>query len=100
MTDPLAEWVLSFLRLRTSPTQHISRRGLAVACKIAGFGDVSDRQVRKAIEDLRRSHPDGGFILSSSRTGGYWMSSDQQEVELAIAEDVSRIEAARDKIAN
>lgn len=62
--------------------------------------EVDDRVIRRSIEELRRDDPDGALIMSASRSDGYWIASSMSELEAANAEDLSRMDAARQKIAN
>lgn len=50
---------------------------------------ISDRQVRKAIENLRQT-PDGCEIMSSSGWSGYWMLDSLGEWETHYREERSR----------
>lgn len=77
----------------------ISREGLAEEVGARLHAEVDDRLVRKAIEELRQTDPDGALIMSSSSVDGYWIGS-VSELESANAEDLSRIDAAQRKIAN
>lgn len=78
----------------------ISREGLADEVSGRLGVEVDDRVVRKSIEEMRQSDPDGALIMSSSRLEGYWIASTPAELETANAEDLSRIDAARQKIEN
>ena len=50
--------------------------------------EISDRDLRKAIEELRGT-PEGCFICSSSK-GGYYMAQDLEELGKAISSDERR----------
>jgi len=67
--------------------------------KTCGF-DATDRQVRKAIENLRGNHPEGAWICSSTDEPGYWFANTEAEIEAAQAEDLSRIQATGAKVEN
>ena len=56
---------------------------------VDGLQDVSDRQVRKAIENLRQT-PDGCEIMSSSGWSGYWMLDSLGEWDTHYREERSR----------
>lgn len=56
---------------------------------VDGLQDISDRQVRKAIENLRQT-PEGCEIMSSSGWSGYWMLNSLGEWETHYAEERSR----------
>ena len=48
---------------------------------------VSEREIRKRIEELRR---DGHRIVSSSTNGGYWIATTDEEYTRFRAEYISR----------
>ena len=96
----LGDWILRFLQIRSRPDRRVSREELKFACRMAGWNDADDRAVRKAIEDLRREHPDGPCILSSSDRPGYFWSQDPELLEATNAEELSRIDSARAKVEN
>jgi len=54
------------------------------------FADVSDRDVRLAIEYLRNETVQGSLILSTSGNAGYWIAESLQELTQCIAEDRRR----------
>ena len=85
--------------LRAYPGRRFTRADLVYRMKTCGF-DTTDRQVRKAIENLRANHPDGGWICSSSDEPGYHWAQKDAEIEAAQAEDLSRRSATDAKIAN
>ena len=86
--------------LRAYPGKRFTRADLVYRMKTCGFVDVSDRQVRKAIESLRANHPDGAWICSSTDEPGYWFANTEAEIEAAQAEDLSRIQATSAKVEN
>ena len=57
-----------------------------------------DRIVRKAIEELRRSHEIGSLICSSSGGLGYYLAADAQELEASLEEDHHRALSLLDRI--
>ena len=85
--------------LRAYPGRRFTRADLVYRMKTCGF-DTTDRQVRKAIENLRATHPEGARICSSTDEPGYWLSEVETEIEAAQAEDLSRIQATSAKVAN
>jgi hypothetical protein len=96
----LEETLLAYLKAQHRGLgQAITRGQLVWAMKTMGF-DIGDRQVRKALENLRASHPEGGWICSSSESAGYWWSETEEEIRAANAEDYSRIQATSAKIQN
>lgn len=101
----LGEWILAFLRVRSAKDHRIVREALIHACRTAGFElpsteDAADRVVRRAIEEMRRSHPDGPYIVAFSDEPGSFFSTDPEELERANAEDLSRMESTREKFEN
>ena len=86
--------------LRAFPGKRFTRGELVFRMKTSGFVDASDRSVRKAIENLRASHPLGGWICSSSDEPGYVWATTEAELEAAQAEDLSRIQATSAKVEN
>lgn len=78
----------------------ISREALAKEVGARLACEVDDRVIRRSIEELRREDPDGALIMSASRSDGYWIAGSLMELDTANAEDLSRIDAARQKIAN
>lgn len=85
--------------LRAFPGKRFTRADLVYRMKTCGF-DATDRQVRKAIENLRATHPDGARICSSTDEPGYWFSQSEAEIAAAQAEDLSRIQATSAKVEN
>lgn len=60
------------------------KAGCTVGCPF------SDREMRQAIEELRREHPIGALICSSSGVGGYWLAKDYDEVQASYNEERRR----------
>ena len=50
---------------------------------------VNDRGLREAIEHLRRWHPQGGYICSTT-SGGYWMAKSDRELEAFLNQERDR----------
>ena len=88
------------MQLKANPGHRFTRSELVWRMKTCGFVDVSDRQVRKAIEDLRANHPEGPWICSSSEEPGYFWATKEADIEAAQAEDLSRIQATGAKVEN
>lgn len=80
MDELLLKKVLFVLATFVGQENAISRKRLAM---IVG---VSDRQIRAAIEVLRREHPRGAQICSSSKASGYWMMEDFDEAKAIYRE--------------
>ena len=55
-----------------------------------------DRAVRRAIETMRETE----FICSSSRSSGYWIASNMQDLEALAAEYISRARKEEEKARN
>ena len=97
--------VWEILRAHVGRAGKITRAELVWTLRTCGFlRDVSDehadRRARDAIERIRKTDPEGGRIVSLSETSGYWLSENEQEIQQALAEDLSRIEVTRAKIRN
>lgn len=97
--------VWEIVRLRVGREKKITRAELVWTLRTCGFlrgvsDDHADRRARDAIETLRKTHPEGGRIVSLSETSGYWWSDDKKEIAHAQAEDVSRIDNTRAKMRN
>ena len=99
MNDSLEDALLATLRKHVGSEHAVSREQLIWLMNTSGF-DVGDRQMRKALENLRSAHPEGGWICSSSETSGYWWGQTEDEIRAANAEDASRIQATSAKIHN
>jgi len=54
------------------------------------FADISDRDVRMAIEYLRNETVQGSLILSTSGSAGYWVAESLDEFMQCVAEDRRR----------
>lgn len=55
-----------------------------------GEKNVSDRELRSCIEDLRRTDDQGALISSSSSGGGYWICQDMDELLASYVEERKR----------
>ena len=55
-----------------------------------GEKNVSDRELRSCIEELRRTSDTGALISSSSSGGGYWICQDLDELLQSYAEERRR----------
>lgn len=51
--------------------------------------DLSDREMRTAIEGLRRDHPHGAWICADLR-GGYFIAGDEEELDRYLRTDERR----------
>lgn len=67
----------------------IKRRELQISL-FAGYSDSADRVIRKAIKSLR----DKGFVIaSSSRSCGYRLTTNNEEVKHYVNEQIKRAKA-------
>lgn len=55
-----------------------------------GERTISDREMRQAIEELRRTDDMGALICSSSGGGGYWLAVDLDELLESYREERRR----------
>jgi hypothetical protein len=83
----------------------VSRDQLIRWLRAAGWlTDISDRhadrKARDAIQRLRTEHPEGGRIVSTSRSAGYFWAETPEEIEACMAEDESRMRALSAKLRN
>ena len=82
--------ILDVLKGHVGKENRISRRLLLR--RVWGEVDilVSDRDMRQGIEELRRDHPIGALICSSSGSGGYWLAESYGEVLASYQEERRR----------
>ncbi len=99
MDELLERDIMRILRRHRGRRNRVTRGQLVWTLKTMGHR-VTDRQVRRAIEQLRQSSYEGALICSSSQLDGYWLCESPEELEAAIAEDLSRISSAQAKITN
>ena len=97
--------VLAILRAHPGREKKVTRAQLVWLLRTSGFlkdvsDDHADRRARDAIETLRKTHLEGGHIVSFSETSGYWWSDKAKEIAHAQAEDLSRMENTRAKMRN
>jgi len=83
----------------------VFRNGLVARLRAAGWlTDIpdrhADRKARAAIQRLRTEHPDGGRIVSTSRSAGYFWAQTPEEIETCMAQDESRMQALSAKLRN
>jgi len=83
----------------------VSRDELVRWLRLAGWlNDISDhhadRKARDAIQRLRTEYPEGGRIVSTSRSAGYFWAQTPEEIEACMAEDESRMQALSAKLRN
>lgn len=91
MPRGLEKDILALLHHHIGKDRPIKREALSLYCFDA-FTTTTDRQVREAIETLRREYRVP--VLSESGKAGYWLAADQSEIDTFIAE----MQARRDNI--
>ena len=80
--------LLHILAERRGPERRI-RRGELLAALQRRVGEISDREMRSALEQLRWRHPQGAWICAHLR-GGYFMARDEAELERYLRSDENR----------
>ena len=80
--------LLQILAERRGPERRI-RRGELLAALQSRVGDISDREMRSALEQLRWRQPQGAWICAHLR-GGYFMARDEAELERYLRSDENR----------
>ena len=93
--DELQQAVLEVLSAHRGPNVRISRAELS---RIVNAGD---RRVRKAIELLRSTHPQGCFIVADFPSGGqpgYFLARSPGEALEYMRPDWTRIESTRERL--
>ncbi len=78
--DRLERAILRALNGRVGSARRIARDGLLTWLRINHDARVSDREIRAAIERLRRKDDIGALICSSSGIGGYWLAENLDEL--------------------
>jgi len=90
MSDSIESVTLNILRRHIGQENRIDRRQLVSEVGHAIGRNVHDREVRAAIEFLRRNSDIGALICSSSGTGGYWIAQDHYELLRSYQEERRR----------
>lgn len=67
------EKVIYFLKSYRLSNEHLTANYLAMCC------DVSERQLRKLVEQIRNENLADGFVLCSDESG-YWLSNNADEI--------------------
>lgn len=88
MTSPLQSQILLILSAHRGAERRISRADLRAELQ-ERLGAVSDREMRAAIEELRRGHAQGVWICADLR-GGYFLARNANEIEAYLASDEHR----------
>lgn len=89
--DPrLESAILRVLAHHRGQKNRIPRPTLVDWLRSNAFGYITDRDVRSAIENLRRGDDHGALICSSSGTGGYWLAEDLGELLASYQEERRR----------
>ena len=89
ISDDLKRSVLHIIGRHVGYANRIQRKNLLNILRNSSGLDVSDRLMRKAIEDLRDTDPEGAKICSSL-DGGYYMAANVNELERYLNTDLSR----------
>ena len=76
---PLKTQLLRILSAHRGSEHRISRKELLAELR-KRIGSASDREMRAAIEELRRGHAHGVWICADLR-GGYFLARDEAEIE-------------------
>jgi hypothetical protein len=100
----LEDAVLSIVR-RATADRPVSRMDLLnmlwAGGQLLGISTThADRKARDAIQRLRTEHPEGGRIVSTSRSAGYYWARTPEEIDACMAEDMSRVQALSAKLKN
>ena len=80
--------ILRILSGHRGASRRISRASLLAELRLR-LDNVSDREMRLAIEELRRGHAHGAWLCADLR-GGYFMAEDEEELERYLASDERR----------
>ncbi len=95
MTSELQQAILMQLSGHRGPERRIGRKDLLAA--IREKLSTSDREMRAAIEDLRREHAHGAWICADLR-GGYFMARDEGEIEAFLSSDERRAQRLLERV--
>ena len=96
MISPLKSQILLILSAHRGPERRISRANLKGELN-ERLASVTDREMRAAIEDLRREHAQGAWICADMR-GGYFMARNAQEIEGNLASDERRAQRLMERV--
>ncbi len=95
-TNPLASQILRILSGHRGVDRRISRSALLEElCQ--RMGQVSDREMRVAIEKLRRGHAHGAWICADLR-GGYFIARDAAEIDVHLSSDERRAQRLLERV--
>jgi hypothetical protein len=86
--SPLKTHLLKILSAHRGVERRISRKSLKAEVG-KRIGPLRDREMRAAIEDLRRGHAQGVWICADLR-GGYFLARDKREIERYLSSDERR----------
>lgn len=92
MSD-LAHLITQVLAKHVGQENRIRRdalRSRLMALLPRGSKNISDREMRSTIEELRRTDDQGALISSSSGGGGYWICKDLDELLESYREERRR----------
>lgn len=86
--NTVAKQIIQILSSHKGPEARILRRDLLAELQ-EEIGDVADREMRAAIEELRRMDRMGAWICADIR-GGYFMARDEEELNRYLQSDERR----------
>jgi hypothetical protein len=95
MRRELQEAILLELSAHRGVDRRISRRDLLK--EVREKVSTSDREMRAAIEELRRGHAHGVWICADLR-GGYFMARDADEIEAFLSSDERRAQRLLERV--
>jgi hypothetical protein len=91
-TNIIARTLLTILAEHQGPQKRIKRTTLRQECGRRMGLAISDRVMRRSLEELRSGHPRGAWICSDTEDGGgYFEARDLRELESYLDADEARI---------
>ena len=84
----LSSHILTILSAQRGPEARMLRSEILEELRLL-MVDVSDREMRAAIEELRRGHAQGAWICADMR-GGYFMARNEEELDRYLQSDEKR----------
>ena len=86
--NSLSRHILNILSAQRGPEARMLRGELLEELQLR-MVDVAHREMRAAIEELRKAHPRGAWICADMR-GGYFMARDEEELDRYLQSDEKR----------
>jgi hypothetical protein len=91
-TNTIERTLLNILADHCGSENRVKRAALRAECMRRTGIPISDRLMRKTLEDLRSRHPRGALICSDTEGGGgYFLAHDLRELETYLDADEARI---------